>query len=210
VVDYRALNRLIKRRHMTLPHINELTARLKKAKYFTKLDAKDSYHQILVNPAHRHLTAFVTPIGHFEWTVMPFGEGNAPATFVEMMHHLVLADMTERDVADFVDDVLVFSETEEEHLRDVSDVLDRFEQHGLLIKPEKCKWMVQEVEFLGHTIKATDHGTTIEPMHSKIAAVQEWPEPRTQTQMRSFLGFANTFRGFVPHFSEIATHCSIC
>lgn len=204
VIDYRGLNKLLKQNAMSLPHIDELLARLGKAKYFTKLDCKHSYHQLLVRESDRKFTAFVTPLGHFEWCVMPFGERNAPASFVQMMRHLVLSDMTSRCVLDFVDDLLVASETLEEHVKDVSDVLDRLEKHQLFIEPKKCQWMVQEVEFLGYKISATENGTTIEPMQSKVEAVTQWPEPRTQTQMRSFLGFANTFRGFVDGFSRIA------
>lgn len=204
VVDYRGLNRLLKRNSMTLPHIDELLARLGNAKFFTKLDLRSSYHQILVRPEDRHMTAFSTPIGHFEWRVLPFGEANAPSTFVQMMRHLVLADMTDRGVLDFVDDVLVYSETAEQHVRDVSDVLDRLEKHELFIRPEKCKWMVQQVDFLGFTVTATISGTTIEPMRSKVEAVTDWPKPRTQTQLRSFLGFSNTFRNFIDGFSGIA------
>ena len=204
VIDYRALNRLLKRNTMTLPHIEELMARLGRAKFFTKIDLRSSYHQVLVRPQDRHMKAFVTPIGHFQWRVLPFGEANAPATFVQMMRHLVLADMTERGVLDFVDDILIYSETAETHVRDVQDVLDRLEKHELFIKPSKCHWMVQQVDFLGFTITATDVGTTITPMHSKIDAVAAWPTPRTQTQMRSFLGFANTFRTFIDGFSRIS------
>lgn len=204
VIDYRGLNRLLKKNAMTLPHIDELLARLGKAKFFSKIDLRSSYHQVLIRPEDCHLTAFVTPIGHFEWKVLPFGEANAPATFVQLMRHLVLADMTSRGVLDFVDDILVYSETAEDHVKDVSDVLDRLEKHELFIKPTKCQWMVQQVEFLGYTITATDEGTTIEPMKSKVEAVNEWPLPRTQTQMRSFLGFANTFRNFVDGFSRVA------
>lgn len=80
---------------MTLPHVSELIARLGTAKFFTKLDLRSSYHQILVEPEHRHMTAFVTPIGHDEWRV--FGAAKAPATFVQMMRHLVLADMTDEE-----------------------------------------------------------------------------------------------------------------
>lgn len=204
VIDYRALNRLIKRNTMTLPHVEELMARLGKAKFFTKIDLRSSYHQVLVRPEDRHMTAFVTPIGHFQWNVLPFGEANAPATFVQMMRHLVLEDMTTRGVLDFVDDILIYSATAEDHERDVSDVLDRLEQHELFIKPSKCEWMVQQVDFLGFTVTATDAGTTITPMHSKIDAVTDWPLPRTQTQMRSFMGFANTFRSFIDGFSHIS------
>ena len=121
------------------------------------------------------------------------------------MKQLVLADMTDRDVLDFVDDVLVFSESEEQHVRDVSDVLDRFERHDLIIKASKCNWMVSSVEFLGFTIHAGPDGTSITPMKSKVEAVLEWPRPRTQTQLRSFLGFTNTFRSFVDGYARVAT-----
>lgn len=146
VIDYRALNRLIKHNTMTLPHVEELLARLGKAKFFTKIDLRSSYHQVLVRPQDRHMTGKC----------------------------------------------------------DVSDVLDRLEQHELFIKPSKCQWMVQQVDFLGFTVTATEAGTTITPMHSKIDAVTEWPLPRTQTQMRSFMGFANTFRSFIDGFSRIS------
>lgn len=205
VCDYRALNRLIKRNNTSLPHISELLARLTKAKWFTKIDLKSSYHQVLVRPEDREKTAFITPLGHFEWTVLPFGEANAPASFIRMMKQLVLKDMTERGVLDFVDDILIYSESEEQHIKDVSDVLDRLEQHELFIKPSKCCWMKREVDFLGFNVRVGANGAEITAMKSKVEAVQEWPLPRTMTQLRSFIGFANTFRMFVKGFSDTAT-----
>ena len=87
------------------------------------------------------------------------GEANAPSTFVQLMKQLVLQDMNERDVIDFVDDLLIFSESEKQHLRDVNDVLDRLEQHSLFIKPSKCQWMTKSVEFLGYEVTAGQNGT---------------------------------------------------
>jgi hypothetical protein len=205
VVDYRSLNQLIKRNSTSLPHIKELMARLRNARIFSKLDLKSGYHQVRLRPADQEKTAFVTPLGHFEWTVMPFGEANAPATFIQLMKQLVLKDMVNRNVIDFVDDILIYSEDEQQHVKDVSDVLDRLEKHCLFIKPTKCTWMASEVEFLGHRIRAGSDGTEMLPMESKVEAVNAWPVPVTQTQLRSFLGFTNTFRTFVKDYSSIAT-----
>lgn len=94
VIDFRPLNALIKRNSASLPHIKELMPHLSKAKYFSKLDLRSGYHQVLLRPENRELTAFVTPLGHYQWNVMPFGEANAPATFVTLVNQLVLKDYT--------------------------------------------------------------------------------------------------------------------
>ena len=109
---------------------------------------------------------------------MPFGEANAPATFVQLMSQLVLVDLLHSFVIVFQDDILVFSATEAEHVDHVQQVLDRLQQHALFLKPSKCKWMVREVDFLGHTIRATPNGTVITPLSSKVEAIRDWPAPR--------------------------------
>lgn len=204
VVDYRGLNEAIKRNSTSLPLIKELLARLKHARCFTKIDLKAGYHQVRIRPEDCELTAFITPFGHFHWNVMPFGEGNAPATFVQLMAQLVLKDLIHQYVIAFVDDVLIFSDNEEEHVQHVKAVLDRLEQHRLFLKSSKCVWMASEVEFLGHRIRAGVDGTEILPIAAKVDAVRDWPTPLNLQQLRSFLGLANYYMGFVENFAAIA------
>jgi RNase H-like domain found in reverse transcriptase/Reverse transcriptase (RNA-dependent DNA polymerase)/Integrase zinc binding domain/Integrase core domain len=204
VVDYRWLNEKIKRNSTSLPRFDELMARLSKARVFSKLDLRSGYHQVRVRESDVELTAFTTPFGHYEWLVMPFGETNAPATFVQLMTQLVLTDCVNRFVLGFVDDILIYSETEEEHVEHVRTVLQQLERHRLFIKPAKCKWMVTDVEFLGHRIRAGPAGTEITATHDKVEAVRQWPVPRTVTDVRSFLGFVNYYREHIDNFAHIA------
>ena len=204
VCDYRGLNELIVKNSASLPHVKELLARLSSGRVFTKLDLKSGYNQVRIREEDIPLTAFVTPHGHFEWTVMPFGEANAPATFVQLMSQLVLADLLHSFVIVFQDDILVYSDNEAEHIGHVQQVLDRLQRHGLFLKPSKCKWMVREVDFLGHTIRATPNGTVIATLSSKIAAIREWPTPKSASELRSFLGLCNYYRDFVDGHSELA------
>jgi hypothetical protein len=204
VVDYRWLNDKVQRNSTSLPRFDELIARLGKARVFSKLDLRSGYHQVRMRESDISLTAFITSFGHFEWLVMPFGETNAPATFVQLMTQLVLKDFVDQFVIGFMDDVLIYSETEEEHVEHVRAVLKQLEHHRLFLKPTKCKWMVDEVEFLGHRIRAGPSGTEIAATHDKVEAVRVWPVPRTVTELRSFLGFVNYYREHIDNFARIA------
>jgi RNase H-like domain found in reverse transcriptase/Reverse transcriptase (RNA-dependent DNA polymerase)/Integrase zinc binding domain/Retroviral aspartyl protease len=204
VCDYRGLNALIKKNNSSLPHVKELLARLNKGRVFTKLDLRSGYHQVRLRPSDIEFTGFVTPHGHFEWLVMPFGEANAPATFTRLMSQLVLHDLLHSFVIVFQDDILVFSENEKEHVGHVQQVLDRLRRHSLFLKPSKCQFMRREVEFLGYVIRATNTGTVIATCESKVQAIREWPVPVTVTELRAFLGMCNFYRDFVDGHSHIA------
>ena len=205
VFDYRALNAAIRRNSASLPHIKELLPHLSKARYFSKLDLRSSYHQVLLRPQDRKLTGFVTPVGHYEWNVMPFGEANAPATFVQLINQHVLKDYLYDFVLAFVDDILIFSETEEQHVQHVEAVLAKLCEHVLFISPEKCAWMVTEVEFLGYRVQACEHGPAmISTTDDKVGAIKSWPRPSTQTQLRRFLGLVNYYNQFIENYAAIA------
>jgi transposase InsO family protein len=135
---------------------------------------------------------------------MPFGEANAPATFVQLMNQLVLKDFVHSFANVFMDDILISSESPEEHLNHVQKVLSQLQRHGLFLKPSKCTWMVDEVDFLGHHIKATPTGTEVSPSSDKLEAVRNWPRPTNVKELRSFLGFANYYRDHVRNFSKLA------
>lgn len=164
-----------------------------------RVDLRNGFHQIAIRPEDREKTAFRTRFGHFEYTVLPMGLCNAPDTFMQLMKQ-TSADMLDRSVLCFLDDILIFSRTEEEHLQHLRTVLTRLREQELYVKPSKCAFMQREVGFLGHRIGAD--GLRVAP--DKIGAVQQWPQPRSVTDVRSFLGLANFYRRFVRDYSRIA------
>ena len=199
VIDYRALNEITIKNKYPLPLMDELFDRVAGAKFFTKIDLKSGFHQIAIRPEDREKTAFRTRYGSFEYTVLPMGLCNAPATFMQLMNQ-TFADMLDKHVLCFLDDILIYSNTEEEHLRHVEAVLRRLQESRLYAKLSKCEFMQREVEFLGHRIGAD--GLRVSP--DKIGAVQQWPVPRNVRDVRSFLGLANFYRRFVEGYSRIA------
>jgi len=144
-------------------------------------------------------TAFRTRYGLFEFQVMPFGLTNAPSTFQDMMNH-VLSDMLDVGVLAYMDDILVYADTEEGHDRTVKEVLKRLQNNGLAISPEKCVWKATEVEFLGYIIGRNG----IRMSDDKVQAVLNWKTPGSLTGIQSFLGFANFYRRFILNYSRVA------
>lgn len=204
VTNFVKLNEQTVTNATSLPHIDELIARLGKAKVFSKLDLTSGFHQVRMREEDIEKTGFTTPFGHYEWVVMPFGEKNAPATFVQLLNQLVLVDLVHDFIIVFVDDILVFSEDADQHIEHVQAVLDRLADHELFINPDKCTWMVDEVDFLGYHLRAGQGAVELMIQENKIRAVTDWPVPKTISQLRSFLGTANFSRPFVKDFSTIA------
>jgi hypothetical protein len=199
VIDYRAVNEITVKNKYPLPLMDELFDRVVNAKWFTKIDLRSGFHQIAIRPEDREKTAFRTRYGSFEYTVLPMGLCNAPGTFMQLMNE-TFADMLDKSVLCFLDDILVFSRTEEEHEQHVRAVLRRLRERKLYAKLSKCEFFQKEVEFLGHRIGAD--GLRVSP--DKIGAVREWPAPTSVTEVRSFLGLANFYRRFVMGYSRLA------
>jgi len=199
VIDYRALNDITVKNKYPLPLMDDLFDRTAGACFFTSIDLRNGFHQIAIPPEDREKTAFRTRFGHFEYTVLPMGLCNAPGTFMQLMNH-TFADMLDKAVLCFLDDILIFSRTEEEHLRHLRTVLTRLRDQELYVKISKCAFLQKEVSFLGHRIGAD--GLRVAP--DKISAVQQWPRPRGVTDVRAFLGLANFYRRFVRNYSRIA------
>ena len=198
-VDYRSLNRLtVKNRH-PLPLISEALDRLVGAKIYTKLDIRSAYNLIRIREGDEWKTAFRTRYGHFEYLVMPFGLANAPATFQAFINK-VLREFLDVFCIAYLDDILIYSNNKEEHIQHVRLVLDRLLRNGLYAKLEKCEFHVIRIGFVGFV--ATPHGTEME--ESRVAAVRDWPEPRTHREVQVFLGFANFYRRFIHKFSHKA------
>ena len=199
-VDYRALNRITRKNRAPLPLIGEILDRLSKAKIYTKLDLRDAYHRIRIKLGDEWKTAFRCRYGHFEYCVMPFGLANAPATFQSFINE-VLGDLVDSICIVYLDDILIYSQNEEEHTQHVHRVLERLEQHDLFAKLEKCAFDVREVSFLGYIISPA--GIHMEP--SRVAAIQSWPVPQSVKDIQVFLGFTGFYRRFIKGYSKITT-----
>ena len=198
-IDYRALNRMTIKNRCPLPRIDDLLERLVGAKYFTVLDLRSGYHQIRIQPEDIEKTAFRTRYGHFEFKVLPFGLCNAPATFQTLMNS-VFQDMIDESVLVYLDDIMIFSKTAEEHEKHVRQVLERLRQNKLYLNKKKCKFFQTEVDWLGHIVS----GDGISVDQSKITAVKEWPVPKAPKLLMSFLGYAGYYRRFIEKYSHLA------
>lgn len=199
-VDYRPLNKVTKKDRYPLPRIDDMLDSLGGAAWFTSLDLASGYWQVELDPKDREKTAFITQFGTFQFTVMPFGLCNAPATFQRLMDE-VLRDLLWDFVVVYLDDLNVFSRTYAEHLKHLRAVFDRLRQAGLKLNPEKCKFVSPELIFLGHVIDK--QGVRTDP--DKIEKVKNFPVPKNLTQLRGFLGLASYYRRFIKDFSKIAS-----
>lgn len=198
VVDYRKLNKLTKRDAYPLPRIEETFTLLSGSKWFSVLDLKSGYYQLEVEESDRPKTAFTTPFGNWQFRRLPQGLTNSPATFQRTMEK-VMAGLNLQEVIAFLDDLIIFSDTLEQHEDRLMKVLQRISAFGLKLAPSKCKFFQSSVKYLGHVISAQG----IHPDPEKISALTEWPLPKTVRDLRAFLGFAGYYRRFVEGYSQI-------
>ena len=180
-----------------LPRIDDLIDRVGKAKFLTKIDLSKGYWHVPLDEEAVPISAFVTPFGHFQWKYMPFGLRNAPATFQRLVQR-VLVGLDEFTAA-YLDDILIFSNSWQEHICHIKEVLKRIRQAGLTIKASKCDFATAEVDYLGHTIGLGK----VAPRDAKVLALQNFPRPNNKKQLQSFLGLAGYYRKFLPHFAHI-------
>ena len=199
-VDYRALNKITIKNRYPLPRIEELMDRLAGAQYFSKIDLYSGYHQIRIKKEDTHKTAFRTRYRHYEFLVLPFGLMNAPATFMTLMND-IFREHLDDFVIIYLDDILIYSKTKEEHLQHVRLVLKTLRKHHLYAKAKKCELIRRKVEYTGHYISAD--GIAVDPRN--ITTIRDWPAPTNPSEVRSFLGLASYYRKFVQGFSATAT-----
>ncbi|KAJ4701059.1 Retrotransposon protein, putative, Ty3-gypsy subclass [Melia azedarach] len=198
-IDYRQLNKVTIRNKYPLPRIDDLFDQLQGARVFSKIDLRSGYHQLKIRDTDVPKTAFRTRYGHYEFLVMPFGLTNAPAAFMDLMNR-VFHPYLDRFVIVFIDDILVYSPSREEHAEHLRVVLQTLKNKQLYAKFSKCQFWLDRVAFLGHVISA--NGIYVDPQ--KIEAVVNWERPTSVTEVRSFLGLAGYYRRFVEGFSKIA------
>lgn len=198
-VDYRGLNKVTLKDRTPLPLISETLDRLAHAKIFTKLDLRNAYHRVRIRPGDEWKTAFRTRYGHYEYLVMPFGLANAPATFQSYMNE-TLAGLVDITCVVYLDDILIYSSNETDHITHVKEVLQRLRDNNLYAKMSKCEFHTTKVDFLGYVI--TNEGVAME--QDRVEAIADWPTPKTFREVQVFLGFANFYRRFIGSYSRIA------
>ncbi|KAJ1596580.1 hypothetical protein NDA14_000915 [Ustilago hordei] len=198
-VDYRGLNEITVKNRAPLPLIEEQLFLLRKARIYTKLDLRAAYNLIQIAKGDEWKTAFGTQLGLYEYLVMPFGLANAPAHFQSFIND-IFQDIIGIYVVVYLDDFLIFSDTEEAHVKHVTEVLTHLRSNRLFAKLSKCEFHTKTVEFLGYIIKPT--GIEMDP--EKVRTVKEWPMPESIHDIQRFLGFANFYRRFIAHFARIA------
>lgn len=198
-VDYRKLNARTVKDAYALPNIEETFSALSGAKWFSVMDLKSGYYQVEMAEQDKHKTAFICPLGFWEFNRMPQGITNAPSTFQRLMEKCV-GDLHLNEVLVFLDDLIVFSDTLEEHEGRLMRVLHRLKDYGLKLSPEKCHFFKSSVKYLGHVVDA--QGVHTDP--DKITALKTWPRPTNREELERFLGFAGYYRRFVEGYSKIA------
>lgn len=198
-IDYRKLNAVTKRDVYPLPRIDDTLDALGKAKYFSTLDFTSGYYQLGVEEVDTAKTAFITADGLFEWIGMPMGLTNAPARFQRTMD-LLLSGLTYKSCLVYLDDIIVFSSTFEQHLYDLQVIFQRLKDAHFYLKPSKCRFAVQRTEFLGHIVSSNG----VQCCDTKIAKVKEARVPTNVKEVRSFLGLASFYRRFIFDFTEKA------
>ena len=197
-VDFRQLNKITISNSYPLPIIDDILALLGKARYFTSIDLKSGYWQVLMHPEDKCKTAFTCHRGLFEFNVMPFGLTNAPAIFQELMNR-VLEGLSQFSTC-YLDDILVFSETLEDHFSHIQQVFGRLREHSLRLKLKKCSFLKSETTYLGFVI----NNQGVIPEKRKVDIIRNLLPPKTVREVRSFIGMCSYYRRFIPHFSEIA------
>ncbi|KAJ9541044.1 hypothetical protein OSB04_027550 [Centaurea solstitialis] len=198
-IDYRELNRVTIRNKYPLPRIDDLFDQLQGAKYFSKIDLRSGYHQLRIRDRDIPKTAFRTRYGHYEFIVMPFGLSNAPAVFMDLMNR-TFKDHLDEFIIVFIDDILVYSKSKEDHEAHLRITLETLQSKKLYAKFSKCEFWLEQVAFLGHIISG--EGIKVDP--AKVESISNWPKPKNVSEVRSFLGLAGYYRRFVENFSKIA------
>lgn len=200
VIDYRKLNENTVDDKFPIPNLNGILDKLGKSQYFTTLDLAKGFHQILVKEEDRKKTAFSTHFGHYEFIRMPFGLKNAPSTFQRLMNS-ILREQINKTCVVYMDDILVFSTSLEEHKNSLKSILEAIRKAKLKIQIDKCDFLKKETQFLGHLL--TNKG--IKPNPEKIKIIQNLQLPQTTKQIKSFLGMTGFYRKFIKDYAKIAT-----
>lgn len=199
VVDYRKLNSVTRVDPYPLPNIQETLSQLGSARYFSVVDMASGFWQIEMDPTDKEKTAFNTTNGHYQWTRMPMGLVNSPAVW-QRTADVVLEGLVGQVCHVYMDDIVIYSETFDQHMKDVESVLRRLRGAGLKLKPKKCQFLKAEVKYLGHMVSAAG----VRPDPEKVSSVQSFPRPTNLREVREFLGLIGYYRRHINQFSREA------
>ncbi|GBG69733.1 hypothetical protein CBR_g4564 [Chara braunii] len=198
-IDYKGLNAITVKNAEPLPRIDNLLDRVQGCKYFTKIDLKFDYHQIAIRPEDQHKTAFETRYGLYKFVVMPFGLCNAPRAFPHAINR-VFHDYLDKFVVVYLNDILIFSRTVEEHDQHVETALSLLQQHKYKINLEKWEFGRIKILYLGYEISMEE----ARPEDAKVASIRDCPRPRFVIEVKSFFGVTDYYRNFVKNYSTVA------
>lgn len=198
-IDYRELNELIETVSFPLPRITDLLNSLGQSTFISTLDLASAYHQCEIRPCDREKTAFTVKNSKYEWTRVPFGLQSAPGFFARVINE-VLYDVLGPQCLAYMDDIVLFSKTSEQHLLTIKDVLQKLLSAGIKLKIQKCRFFADEIKFLGYQV--SKEGMTMNK--DRVASIKNMPLPTNKKQLQSFLGVVNYFRIFVFRFAQIA------
>jgi len=183
---------------MPIRYIVDILDQLGGARYFSVCDLASGFHQIKMDLADSHKTAFTTPFSHYEFDRMPFGLRNAPATFQRLMD-LVLSGLQDEELFVYMDDIVIYATSLEEHTRKYNLLIERLQQANLKLQPDKCEFLKTEVTYLGHVI--SKDGVKFDP--KILEAVRQFPRSKTPKNIKQFLALAGYYRRFIPSFSKL-------
>ena len=201
VCDYRALNAMTIPQFLRIPRIDDVLDAIgeNQPKYFSVLDCTQGFHQIPIHPDSKDKTGFITPSGKFQYKTMPQGIKNAPMVFQSLMDKILQGIQYKYAMA-YIDDICVFSPTFEKHIEHLETIFKKFQEANLKLHPNKCKFAVNKVNFLGHVL--TTEGVCPDP--EKVQAVKSYPTPSNLKELRAFLGLSGYFRKFIQNYAQIA------
>jgi hypothetical protein len=199
-IDFRQLNKVTVKNKYPFPRIDDLFYQLKGENIFSKIDLRSGYHQVRIKEEDTRKTTFRTRYGHYEFVVVPFGLTNAPTTFMCLMNG-VFRDFLDKFVIVFLDDILIYSKTEEEHEKHLRMVLQVLREHQLYAKLSKCTFYQKKIHYLGHIV--SEDGIAVDP--ENIEAIKSWPAPTNISEVRSFMGLVGYYRRFIARILQDCT-----
>ncbi|MGL4357092.1 MAG: reverse transcriptase/ribonuclease H family protein, partial [Cetobacterium sp.] len=199
-IDYRHLNSQTIKFSYPLPLVPAALEQLRGATIFSKLDLRSAYNLIRIRKGDEWKTAFITPSGHYEYQVMPYGLSNSPSVFQNYMNE-IFREYLNKFVIVYIDDILIYSHHQEEHITHVKLVLQKLREHQLYLKLEKCEFHTPSVQFLGYIIDPDG----VKMDQGKVEAITHWTQPKTIKELQRFLGFANFYRRFINNYSMLSS-----
>jgi len=198
-VDFRDLNKIVTPQAQPFPLIDDLIIKARNCKYFTSLDINSAFWSIPLRIEDRNKTGFITQEGHYQWTCLPFGLKTAPAIFQRILSSILRKNNLKNFTENYIDDILIFSETFEDHIIHIKQVLEAIIKEGFRLKLRKCMFASESIKYLGHIIE----NNTVRPIKDNLVSIYNFPTPKSQKNIRQFLGKINFYHEYIPKISTI-------